>query len=94
MERDRNRLLKEAELTVGQSAMVLFQGASVVALAGAQEPPQPEGNLRRVAQSTAITSYHMNSGHFVGQDPRILTERAIEWWGEQLEKIEHDACVA
>jgi hypothetical protein len=68
--------------------MVFVQGASAVALARNQEPPQPE---RQTSPRSPIYSYRMNSGHFAGQDPRVLTERAIEWWGEQLEKIEHDA---
>ena len=41
---------------------------------------------------TSICTYQMNSGRFVGQDPRDLVGDAIEWWEKQLDDIEREAC--
>ena len=93
IKRDRDRLLKEAELTAGQSAIVFLQGASATPRAGnfgRQELPQPEQQPPPPPRPP-IYSYHMNSGPFAGQDPRDLIRDAIVWWEEQLEGIEQEA---
>ena len=109
IERDRNKLLKEAELTVEQSAEVFIQGASATALAGnlgrRQEPPQsqPISSIYatrtgqedpRTPPPSAIYSYRMNSSPFIRQDPRDLVRDAIEWWEKQLSDIEQKATAA
>lgn len=95
IDRDRHRLLKEAYLTVGQSATVFVRGAPARGHAGdvsgridSEEPPQPE---EQPPLLSAIYTYHMNSGPFAGQDPRQLVKDAIEWWEKQLDDIEQKA---
>jgi hypothetical protein len=98
IERDRNRFLKEAELTAGQSATVFVQGVSANGRAGdvsgrivGQEPPQPE---EQPPLPSAIYTYHINSGPFAGQDPRDLVRDAIEWWEKQLDDIDQKAAAS
>jgi hypothetical protein len=77
IERDRNLLLKEAELTVEPSV----SGGTIPR--HAPQPPQPP----------PIYNYKMKSGRFAGQDPRDLVRDAIKWWEEQLDDIEQKAAV-
>jgi hypothetical protein len=80
IDHDRNQLLKEADLTVGQSAEVFLSGGTIPRHAPLPPPPLPP-----------IYTYHMNSGTFAGQDPRDLVRDAIEWWEKQLDDIEQKA---
>jgi hypothetical protein len=84
---DRNLLLHEAELTAGQSAMVVLTGVSVHALTGNQQPPTQEP----LPSPQATYSYHMNRGAFHGHDPRDLVDQAIKWWDDQITSIENAA---
>jgi hypothetical protein len=104
IDRDRNKLLKEAELTVGQSTTISLQGLSATAIAagigqGLTETRQssPQHGTRTGQENPSapppitIHNYHMNSGHFTGQDPRDLVKDAVEWWETQLTQIEQKA---
>ena len=106
IERDRNKLLKEAELTVGQGLHVAMHDAACasdtysISIAG-QEPSEPAEqqspppSAHPAPPSASLTySYHMNSGPFAGQDPRDLVRDAIEWWEKQLSDIEQEAAGA
>jgi hypothetical protein len=103
IERDRNQLLKEADLTVGQGIHVemhdIVHSSDVFSahLSG-QEPappeqqsPPPRSTNPSPPPTTATFSYRMNSGRFAGQDPRDLVRDAIEWWGKELDEIEQKA---
>jgi hypothetical protein len=79
IERDRNLLLKEAELSVEPSANVFLSGGTIPRHAPQPPPPPP------------IYTYKMKSGRFAGQDPRDLVRDAIKWWEEQLDDIEQKA---
>jgi len=110
IERDRNALLKEAELTVGQSLNV--QGIRPPVTLGGdlriEQQPQADQQLQpprsiyypaRPGQDDPrapppIASYRMISGPFKGQDPRDLVRDAIEWWEKQLSDIEKKATAA
>lgn len=88
IERDRNLLLKEATLTVGQSAFVRVAGAQVTAFAG--RDTAPPSKCTPAGPSVTVT-YHMNSGPYQGWEPRVLVDRAIAWWDAELAGIETDA---
>jgi hypothetical protein len=77
---DRNRLLKEGELSAGQSAKVFLSGGTIPR--HAPLPPQPR---------PPIYTYQMISGPFAGQDSRNLVRAAIDWWEKQLDDIEQEA---
>jgi hypothetical protein len=82
---DSNLFLHEGKLTTGQSAAVFLPGASMQALAGDQQPtPAPPAEASR----KATISYHMNSGHYAGCDPRDLANQAIIWLEQQIENAE------
>jgi hypothetical protein len=103
IERDRNKLLKQADLTVGQGLHIAMHEAAWAfdtysISASGQEPSEPAEQQcpppcsAHPPRSASVTySYHMNSGPFVGQDPRDLVRDAIEWWEEQLSDIEQKA---
>jgi hypothetical protein len=80
IDHDRNQLLKQAELTAGQSTQLFLQGGTIARHVSPPPPPPPP-----------IHTYQMNSGYFVGQDPRKLVRDAIEWWEQQLNDIEQKA---
>jgi hypothetical protein len=82
IERDRNLLLKEAELTAEPSATVFLSDGAIPRHAPRPPPPPP------------IYNYEMKSGRFAGQDPRDLVRDAIKWWEEQLDDIEQKAAVS
>jgi hypothetical protein len=85
IKRDRDRLLKEAELTVAQAVQVFFEARSAFhpRTIGGHNDPQPP-----------IYTYHMKSGPFVEHDPRDLVRDAIEWWEKQLDDIEQKAAAS
>ena len=83
IERDRNLLLKGAELTVEPSATVFISGGATPVHAPRPPPPPPP-----------IYNYKMKSGRFAGQDPRDLVRDAIEWWEKQLDDIEQAAAAS
>jgi hypothetical protein len=83
IERDRNLLLKGAELTVEPSATVFVSGGAIPLHAPRPPPPPPP-----------IYNYKMKSGRFAGQDPRDLVRDAIEWWEKQLDDIERKAAAS
>ena len=84
IERDRNLLLNEAELTVGQSIEVSRQ-----AYAGTRLKLPSPTSLR-----TSNLTYHMSFGPFAGQDPRDLVRDTIQWWEKELGDIERKAAAS
>ena len=40
------------------------------------------------APTKSYNTYHMNTGHYKCSDPRDVVRQAIEWWEQQLDKIE------
>jgi hypothetical protein len=97
IDRDRNLLLKEAELTVGHSAEVFYGQHRPQTHARPQTHeqivPEPLPYLidHLEPPPRAIYTYQLNSGCFAGQDPRDLVRDAIEWWEKQLDDIEQKA---
>jgi hypothetical protein len=94
IERDRNKLLKEAELTVRRIVQEFLQERIVLAnnlLDGQQLPQQPAPGASPL---TSICTYQMKSGRFAGQDPRDLVRDAIVWWENQLDDIEQKAAAS
>jgi hypothetical protein len=83
IDRDRNLLLHEAELTVEPSATVFLSGGTIPR--HAPQPPPP---------SLPIYDYKMKSGRFAGQDARDLVGDAIKWWEKQLDDIEQKAAAS
>lgn len=91
IERNKNLLLKEAELTVRQSirdpSTITVKG-DLSGRRGVQQPPsQPEQKSPPLGPAWIYT-YQMTSGFFVGRDSRDLVGDAIEWWEKQLANIE------
>jgi hypothetical protein len=84
IERDRNLLLKEADLTVGHSVQLFLSGGTIVPRHAPQPPPPQQ----------PIYTYQMSSGCFAGQDPRDLVRDAIDWWEKQLSEIEQQAAAS
>jgi hypothetical protein len=93
IDRDRNRLLKEAELTVRRVfEEYLHEGIVLTdSFDGQQLPQRP---APRAPPPTSICTYQMKFGRFVGQDPRDLVGDAIEWWEKQLDDIEQKAAAS
>jgi hypothetical protein len=95
IERDRNLLLKEAELNVGHpvkdGSPITVRG-NLSRRRGSQQP-QPEHESPPPGAALIFT-YQMTSGFFVGQDPRKLVGEAIEWWEKQLDDIEQKAAAS
>jgi hypothetical protein len=94
IERDRNLLLKEAELTVRRLLQGFLQDG--IALSGnldGQELPQQRAP-RAPPPLPPSDTYQMKSGRFVGQDPRDLVGDAIVWWEKQLDDIEREAAAS
>jgi hypothetical protein len=92
IDRDRNKLLKEAELTVRRIFQdSLHDGIGLADSFDGQRLPLP---APRSPPPTSICTYQMKSGRFVGQDPRDLVKDAIEWWEKQLDDIEQEAAAS
>ena len=103
IDRDKNLLLHEAKLTVGQAIHVELRDTICASdavsghLSGQQaaqpeqQPPPPCSAHSCPPPASPTYSYHMNSGPFAGQDPRDLVRDAIEWWENQLDDIEQKA---
>jgi hypothetical protein len=86
---DANKLLHQAEIRAGQSASVTIVGAAADArAAGEEKPPLPKASSPKPISSV---SYQMNSGTFVGRDPRDVVREAIEWWEDQVATLEQEA---
>jgi hypothetical protein len=78
---DANLFLHQGKSTTGQSIMVSLPGAEVQTLIGDQKP-KPTSPLPPPPPS--ITSYHMNTGDYKGQDPRAVADETIAWLEAQV----------
>jgi hypothetical protein len=85
---DSNRLLHQANVDAGQSAMVFIQGVSATGRAGGEDTAP---NRAEVHPPPPLFTYHMNGGPFDGRDPRDIFQEAVDWWQQQIEDIETDA---
>jgi hypothetical protein len=86
--RDRNLLFHEAQSTVSQSANVPLVGVSATATAAGEEP---RPIVRSPDPPRATYFYTMSTPPYAGRDARDVAEEAIQWWEEQIDKIEKDA---
>jgi hypothetical protein len=84
--KERNLILKEAQLRAGQSVTVPIQGVSAAGLAAGETPPPNQD--RQQADLTSTYSFRMSDGKFVGRDPRDLIDEAIAWWNIELSRID------
>ena len=94
IERDRNLLLKEAELTVRRLFQGFLQDGIVLSNnSDGHELPQQRAP-RAPPPLPPIDTYQMKHGRFAGRDPRDLVTDAIEWWEKQLDYIEQEAAAS
>jgi hypothetical protein len=86
---DVNRLLHQAKVSAGQSAMV-FAPSAVAKATAFGEDRTPLKNAAPPVRAPTYT-YHMNGGAFAGRDPRDVVKDAIDWWQRQIDVIEAKA---
>jgi len=86
IDKERNLILKESEISAGQSVAVVLSGVQARGSAAGEkiEPTTLQAEVRPQARY----SYQMNQGHFAGRDPRELIDDAIDWWHRQILIIE------
>lgn len=86
IEAERNLILKESDIRAGQSAFITPLGVQAVGLVAGEKPKAAPSIETR--PPTVTYSYHMNEGAFAGRDPRDVIDEAIDWWLQQISKIE------
>lgn len=77
IEEERNNILKEYNFGAGQGVNIQLASIIIVENMPIIETP-----------TTSSYTYQMNSGYYKGEDPREIVKKVIEWWEEQLDKID------